>query len=247
MTVTDSTASLTPPLRTDLLTGGYLPGTPILRGCSIVAGAGEIVGVIGPNGAGKSTLLKAVVGQLPRLSGDVLLNGLSIVKLAPHDRISRGLGFVPQRDNVFRTMSVLDNLRVGRHLRPKRCAARLGEVTGVLPQLERLLPVTAGSLSGGERQLVAMARALTPDPSVLLLDEPSAGLAPNLRSALFALCQRISEGGVSLLIVEQNARRCLAICDRAYVLDQGSSARTGAGPDLLRDPEVAALYLGGHR
>ncbi|MEX1281098.1 MAG: ABC transporter ATP-binding protein [Acidimicrobiia bacterium] len=233
-----------PILVADDLVAGYLPGVDILRGCSVDVAPGELVGIIGPNGAGKSTLVKAVFGLVPVRSGTVRLRGDDITKLAAHQLVAAGVGYVPQRDNVFSTLTVEENLRMGLFLKPEAWEEMWERVTGLFPRLGERRAQRAGLLSGGERQMVAMGRALMMDPSVLLLDEPSAGLSPMLQDQIFENVRTICDAGVSILMVEQNARRCLQICDRAYVLDQGVDAYTGPGRELLHDPRVIELYLG---
>jgi branched-chain amino acid transport system ATP-binding protein len=223
---------------------GYLPGVDILRGCSIEVGQGELVGIIGPNGAGKSTLVKAVFGLVPIRSGVVRLRGDDITAKLAHELVAVGVGYVPQRDNVFSSLTVEENLRMGMYLEPDNWDEMWDRVTGLFPRLGERRSQRAGLLSGGERQMVAMGRALMMDPSVLLLDEPSAGLSPLMQDAIFDNIRTVCDAGVSILMVEQNARRCLQICDRAYVLDQGQDAYTGAGTELLHDPKVVELYLG---
>lgn len=223
---------------------GYLPGIDILDGCDLVVEEGELVGIIGPNGAGKSTLLKAVFGLVPIRSGRVLLRGEDVTGRRAHELVERGVGYVPQVRNVFATLTVEDNLRMGSYLRPKRFRARRDEIEQIMPRLAERRHQRAGSLSGGERQMLAMARALMTEPSVLLLDEPSAGLSPMMQDDVFERIARINETGVSVLMVEQNARRCLEIAHRGYVLDQGRDAYTGTGEALLADPKVVELYLG---
>lgn len=233
-----------PVLVADDVVAGYLPGVDILRGCSVEVGAGELVGIIGPNGAGKSTLIKAVFGLVPVRSGVVRLRGDDITSLVAHQLVAAGVGYVPQRDNVFSSLTVEENLRMGLFLEPANWDVMWERVTGLFPRLGERRTQRAGLLSGGERQMVAMGRALMMDPSVLLLDEPSAGLSPLMQDQIFDNVRTICDAGVSILMVEQNARRCLQICDRAYVLDQGKEAYTGPGPDLLHDPRVVELYLG---
>ncbi len=223
---------------------GYLPGIDILDGCDLVVEEGELVGIIGPNGAGKSTLLKAVFGLVPIRSGRVLLRGEDITGRRAHELVERGVGYVPQVRNVFAALTVEDNLRMGSYLRPKQFRARRDEIEQIMPRLAERRHQRAGSLSGGERQMLAMARALMTEPSVLLLDEPSAGLSPMMQDDVFERIARINETGVSVLMVEQNARRCLEIAHRGYVLDQGRDAYTGTGEALLADPKVVELYLG---
>jgi branched-chain amino acid transport system ATP-binding protein len=223
---------------------GYLTGVDILRGCSVELRSDELVGIIGPNGAGKSTLLKAIFGLVGVRDGSVRLRGDDITSLAPHDLVERGVGYVPQNQNVFPSLSVEENLRMGLYRRPRRFAQRRDAVHELFPLLADRARQRAGDLSGGERQMVAMARALMMEPSVLLLDEPSAGLSPRNQDEAFARVRAVSRSGVSVLMVEQNAQQCLRISDRAYVLDQGVEAHTGSGADLLVDPKVVELYLG---
>ena len=223
---------------------GYLPGVDILQGMSLHLDSGELVGIIGPNGAGKSTFVKAVFGLVDVRSGSVTLRGESITDLPAHELVERGVGYVPQRGNVFGTLTVEENLKMGVFLRPHTWEERFEIVADLFPLLNDRRGQRAGLLSGGERQMVAMGRALMMDPSVLLLDEPSAGLSPSNQDIVFERVRRIVNAGVSVLMVEQNARRCLQIADRAYVLDQGQTAHTGAGRDLLHDPKGIELYLG---
>jgi branched-chain amino acid transport system ATP-binding protein len=223
---------------------GYLPGVDILHGSNLTVDEGELVGIIGPNGAGKSTLLKAMFGLVPVRSGRVVLRGDDITRLRADELVERGVGYVPQVRNVFGSMTVDDNLRMGAYLRPREFRARREQVVGLLPRIGERLHQRAGSLSGGERQMLAMARALMMDLSVLLLDEPSAGLSPMMQDDVFDRIARINESGVSVLMVEQNARRCLEIAHRGYVLDQGRNAYEGTGDELLADPKVVELYLG---
>ncbi|MCZ7531669.1 MAG: ABC transporter ATP-binding protein [Acidimicrobiia bacterium] len=223
---------------------GYLPGVDILTGCSLSLAVGEIVGVIGPNGAGKSTLLKAMFGLVAVRSGVVRLSGDDVTNLAANALVERGVGYVPQRENVFPSLSIEENLRMGLYLRPHAWTERFDVVTGLFPLLAERRRQRAGSLSGGERQMVAMARALMMDPTVLFLDEPSAGLSPIFQEQVFERIQQINAAGVSVVMVEQNATRCLEISHRAYVLDQGRDAYTGTGDELLGDPKVTELYLG---
>ena len=223
---------------------GYLPGVDILQGCDLVLGDGEVVGIVGPNGAGKSTLLKAVFGLVPVRSGSVTLRGDDVTNAAAHELVAAGVGFVPQSENVFPRLTVEENLKMGAYLRPGDFRVRFDDVVELFPRLGERRAQRAGSLSGGERQMVAMGRALMTEPSVLLLDEPSAGLSPALQDEVFELVTRINGTGVSILMVEQNARQCLAVADRGYVLDQGSNAYTGTGAELLHDPKVIELYLG---
>jgi ABC-type branched-subunit amino acid transport system ATPase component len=228
----------------DNVVAGYLPGVNILNGCSLIAKQGELIGIIGPNGAGKSTLLRAIFGQVNIRSGTVTLEGEDITGLRANKLVSRGVGFVPQTNNVFPSLTIEENLQMGLFQRPSVYAERLEFVTGIFGELGKRLKQRAGSLSGGERQMVAMSRALMMDPKVILLDEPSAGLSPVRQDEAFIRVSEINKAGVTTIMVEQNARRCLQICDRGYVLDQGRDAYTGTGRELLGDPKVTELYLG---
>lgn len=228
----------------DNVVAGYLPGVNILNGCSLEARRGELIGIIGPNGAGKSTLLKAIFGQVNVREGAVTLEGQDITGLKANQLVARGVGMVPQTNNVFPSLTIEENLQMGLYQRPAAYAERLEFVTGIFAELGKRLKQRAGSLSGGERQMVAMSRALMMDPKVLLLDEPSAGLSPVRQDEAFIRVSEINKAGVTCIMVEQNARRCLQICDRGYVLDQGRDAYTGTGRQLLNDPKVTELYLG---
>jgi branched-chain amino acid transport system ATP-binding protein len=223
---------------------GYLPGLDILQGCSLEVRDGEIVAVIGPNGAGKSTLVKAVFGLVPVRRGSIHLHGDDITQCPPHVLVARGLGYVPQLRNVFSALTVDDNLRMGSYLHAKAFARRRAEIFELFPRVGERHNQRAGSLSGGERQMLAMARALMPKPSVLLLDEPSAGLSPIMQDDVFERIVNVNRAGVSVLIVEQNVRRALEIAHRGYVLDQGRNAYTGTGTELLEDEKVVELYMG---
>ena len=242
--MSESSAVATPVIETKGLVAGYLPGVNILNGCSITAYPGEMVGIIGPNGAGKSTLLKAIFGLVKVHEGEVLLNGEEITNRRTNKLVEVGIGFVPQNNNVFPSLSIEENLRMGLFLRPKKVSERLRAMWDLFPVLHDRRNQSAGALSGGERQSLAMARALMMEPSVLLLDEPSAGLSPVRQDETFLRTRMINKTGVSVVMVEQNARRCLQICDRGYVLDQGRDAHTGTGRELARDPKVIQLYLG---
>ena len=233
-----------PLLEADGLVAGYLPGVNILNGCSLDLFPGEIVGVIGPNGAGKSTLLKAVFGLVEVRSGAVRLGGENITGLRPHELVALGIGFVPQTDNVFPRLSIQENLEMGVFQNPAMFAQRFEVVAELFPLLADRRHQRADGLSGGQRQMVAIGRALMMDPRIVLLDEPSAGLSPANQDQVFEQITRIATHEVSLVMVEQNARRCLEICDRGYVLDQGANAHTGTGQELLDDPKVISLYLG---
>ncbi|MDE0803698.1 MAG: ABC transporter ATP-binding protein [Acidimicrobiales bacterium] len=231
-------------LEADDLVVGYLPGVDILRGCSIDVADGELVGIIGPNGAGKSTLIKSLFGLVPVRKGSVHLDGEDITSRSAHELVEAGVGYVPQVNNVFPSLTITENLEMGAYAKPDRFDERFEVVTELFPLLRERRTQAAGSLSGGERQMLAMARALMTDPQVLLLDEPSAGLSPLYQGEVFERVKGINAAGVSVLMVEQNAHRCLQICDRAYVLDQGQNAYTGTGVELLNDPKVIELYLG---
>jgi ABC-type branched-subunit amino acid transport system ATPase component len=233
-----------PVIETKSLVAGYLPGVNILNGANFFANQGELVGIIGPNGAGKSTLLKAIFGLVKVREGEILLNGESIANLKANQLVAKGIGYVPQNNNVFPSLTIEENLQMGLFQNPKSYAQRLEFVTGIFAELGKRLKQRAGSLSGGERQMVAMSRALMMDPKVLLLDEPSAGLSPVRQDEAFIRVSEINKAGVTTIMVEQNARRCLQISDRAYVLDQGKDAVVGSGRDLLNDPKVIGLYLG---
>jgi branched-chain amino acid transport system ATP-binding protein len=233
-----------PVIETKDLLAGYLPGVNILNGTNLYANKGELIGIIGPNGAGKSTFLKAIFGLVNVRGGSITLNGDDITGLKANKLVARGVGFVPQSNNVFPSLTIEENLQMGLYQAPKRYNERLEFVTGIFAELGKRLKQRAGSLSGGERQMVAMGRALMMDPAVLLLDEPSAGLSPVRQDEAFIRVSEINKAGVTTIMVEQNARRCLQICDRGYVLDQGKDAYTGTGRDLLNDPKVIGLYLG---
>jgi len=231
-------------LRADAVVAGYIPEVNILNGADLYCRPGELVGIIGPNGAGKSTLLKALFGLVRISSGTVRLEGEDITNRRPDLLVRKGIGFVPQTNNVFQTLTVEENLQMGVFQSPGTFAARFDFVTDLFPALGDRRGQRAGSLSGGERQMVAMGRALMMEPSVLLLDEPSAGLSPMMQDEVFLQTRKINQTGVSVVMVEQNARRCLQICDRGYVMDQGRNAYTASGADLMHDPKVVELYLG---
>ena len=228
---------------TDLV-AGYIPEVNILNGCNLEVSTGEFVGIIGPNGAGKSTFLKAVLGQCKVRSGQIFLNEQEITGRKAHELVAMGVGYVPQTKNVFPSLTVRENLEMGCFLKPSVFTERFDYVVDMFPRLGERAALRAGSLSGGERQMVAMGRALMMKPSILLLDEPSAGLSPQLQDEVFVNCRTINQSGVAILMVEQNARRCLQVVHRGYVLDQGRNAYTGSGRDLLSDPNVIELYLG---
>jgi ABC-type branched-subunit amino acid transport system ATPase component len=233
-------------LEVENLVAGYDAELDILKGVSLCILFNEIVTVVGPNGAGKSTLLKAIFGLVRAKGGRILLNGTSICGARPSAIARRGMGYVPQRDNVFPSLTVAENLEIGLTAAPQKSRwARLEAMFALFPRLAERRRQIVGTMSGGERQMVAIARALMPEPSVLLLDEPSAGLAPNFVDAIFEQVRAIRATGIAVLMVEQNARRALALSDRGYVLDLGCNRHEGRGKDLLDDLRIAELYLGG--
>lgn len=231
-------------LHAEDLVAGYVPEVDILNGVSLEVKEGEVVTVIGPNGAGKSTLIKTIFGLLRPRRGRVRLRDEEITGRKPHDITRSGMSYVPQLDNVFPSLSVTENLEMG-SLDTSRAKERIGRMFDLFPRLGEREDQVVGTMSGGERQMVAMARALMPDPQVLLLDEPSAGLAPAFVDAIFDKCGEINRTGVTLVMVEQNARRALGMSSRGYVLDVGTNRFQGTGRELLADPKVAELYLGG--
>ncbi|MDH3302105.1 MAG: ABC transporter ATP-binding protein [Acidimicrobiia bacterium] len=223
---------------------GYVPGVDILNGVNLEAQDGELIGIIGPNGAGKSTMIKAMFGLVNVRSGTVMFDGDEITNMKAHALVERGVGYVPQNNNVFPSLTIQENLEMGNFLSPATNTERLERIFSLFPRLKERATQRAGSLSGGERQMLAMGRALMMEPSVLLLDEPSAGLSPVLQDEVFIRTKQINATGVTVIMVEQNASRCLQICDRGYVLDQGTNAYTDSGRALLEDPKVIELYLG---
>jgi ABC-type branched-subunit amino acid transport system ATPase component len=227
------------------LIAGYTPEVDILNGVEIEVGRGEIVTIVGPNGAGKSTLMKSVFGLVRPREGSVKLRGEEITGIQPHSVTRKGVTYVPQLDNVFPSLTVQENLELGALAGDDDPDARMELIFELFPRLDERRRQAAGTMSGGERQMVAMGRALMPDPQILLLDEPSAGLAPAFVDAIFERVVEINRSGVTILMVEQNARRALELSDRGYVLDLGQNKFQGPGPELIRDPKVADLYLGG--
>ena len=226
------------------LVAGYVAEVDILDGTALEVREGEIATVVGPNGAGKSTLIKTIFGLVRPRRGRVTLRGEDLTGLEPHSITRRGMSYVPQLDNVFPSLSVEENLEVG-SLDRSLTGERIEAMYGLFPRLGERRRQAAGTMSGGERQMLAMARALMPDPQVLLLDEPSAGLAPAFVEQIFAQVEEINRAGVTVVMVEQNARRALAMSDRGYVLDLGRNRFQGSGREVLDDPNVAELYLGG--
>jgi neutral amino acid transport system ATP-binding protein len=231
-------------LEAEGLVVGYVPEVDILAGVDAEVREGEIVTIVGPNGAGKSTLLKCVFGLLAPREGRVRLRGDDITGEPPHTLTRRGMSYVPQLDNVFPSLTVEENLEMGAIAGGDR-RARMDTMYDLFPRLAERRRQPAGTMSGGERQMVAMARALMPDPAVLLLDEPSAGLAPAFVDIIFEQVLEVNRAGVTVLMVEQNARRALAMSHRGYVLDLGTNRFEDPGRELLDDPKVAELYLGG--
>jgi ABC-type branched-subunit amino acid transport system ATPase component len=232
-------------LQTEGVVAGYTAEVDILNGVDMEVREGEIVTIVGPNGAGKSTLMKAIFGLLSPREGTVTLDGDDVTGQAPHSITRKGVAYVPQLDNVFPSLSVRENLDLGAIAGGGDVEERVDRMYELFPRLAERRNQAAGTMSGGERQMVAMARALMPDPVLLLVDEPSAGLAPAFVDAIFEKLVDINESGVTVLMVEQNAKRALSMSDRGYVLDLGKSRFTGPGKELIADPKVAELYLGG--
>jgi branched-chain amino acid transport system ATP-binding protein len=231
-------------IHVDNVVAGYVPGVNILNGSNLDLADGELIGIIGPNGAGKSTMLKALFGLIKVTSGTVSYRGEDVTGQKANTLVSKGIGYVPQINNVFPSLTIRENLEMGAYQRRSGVDDMVGQVVDIFPRLGERIDNRAGSLSVGERQMLAMGRALMMEPSVLLLDEPSAGLSPVLQDAVFERVKLVNQTGASIIMVEQNAARCLQICDRGYVLDQGRNAYTGTGMELLHDPKVIELYLG---
>jgi ABC-type branched-subunit amino acid transport system ATPase component len=234
---------VTTALEASELVSGY-GEVEILHGVSLRMDAGEIVAIIGPNGAGKSTFMKSVFGLLKVKSGTVRLEDEDVTGMPPERIVRRGMCYVPQSENVFPSLSIQENLEMGAFTRRDGYRQRLDEIYGLFPDLAQRPRLRAGKLSGGQRQMLALARALMLDPKVLLLDEPTASLAPKMVEDIFATIRDINETGVAILIVEQNAKEALSICHRAYVLASGYNRLEGTGPELLASEEVGKLYLG---
>ncbi len=226
------------------MTAGYGDGPDIISSCSITANRGEIVAILGPNGAGKSTAMKAMLGLLKLKSGTVSLNGEDISKINPQDRVKKGISFVPQTRNVFAELTVRENLEIGGFLTVGSLENKIESIYSLFPILSEKKSQIVGQLSGGQRQQVALGRALMSDPSVLMLDEPTAGVSPIVMDELFEHIIKVKKTNVAVIMVEQNAKQALSISDRGYVLVTGQNKFEGSGNDLLEDPEVRRSFLG---
>jgi branched-chain amino acid transport system ATP-binding protein len=237
---------MTAALVVEALEAGYEPGLPIVRGASLAVREGEILAILGPNGAGKSSLVKAIAGLVPVSGGRVALHGRDITGRPAHRLVHEGLAFVPQTENVFVNLSVEDNLDLCAAVLRAPRRERLAQLYGLFPDLARQRRLLAGRLSGGQRQMLAVARALIGGPKVLMLDEPSAGLSPKLVGTVFEKLLEVRRSGVTILLVEQNVKAALAIADRAAVLTEGRERIVAPARELAEDPQVAALYLGRH-
>ena len=227
------------------MTGGYGNGPDIISSCSVNVNQGEIVSILGPNGAGKSTAMKAMLGLLNLKSGKVIINGKDISHLNPQDRVKQGIAFVPQTRNVFAGLSVEENLEMGAFLRDESLQKIIDEIYELFPILKEKKSQLVGELSGGQRQQVALGRALMIKPSVLMLDEPTAGVSPIVMDELFDHIIKVKKTNVAILMVEQNAKQALSISDRGYVLVTGENRYSGTGKELLNDPRVRSSFLGG--
>jgi len=227
------------------MTAGYGDGPDIISSCSISANRGEIVAILGPNGAGKSTAMKAMLGLLNLKSGSVTLDGKDISKISPQDRVKQGISFVPQTRNVFAELTVRENLEIGGFLREEGLDQMIENIYNLFPILSEKKSQIVGQLSGGQRQQVALGRALMSEPSVLMLDEPTAGVSPIVMDELFEHIIKVKKTNVAIIMVEQNAKQALSISDRGYVLVTGQNKFEGSGEELLNDPEVRRSFLGG--
>tara|TARA_Y100001968_G_scaffold165186_1_gene151205 strand:+ start:63 stop:770 length:708 start_codon:yes stop_codon:yes gene_type:complete len=227
------------------MTAGYGDGPDIISSCSISANRGEIVAILGPNGAGKSTAMKAMLGLLNLKSGSVTLDGEDISKISPQDRVKQGISFVPQTRNVFAELTVRENLEIGGFLREEGLDQMIENIYNLFPILSEKKSQIVGQLSGGQRQQVALGRALMSEPSVLMLDEPTAGVSPIVMDELFEHIIKVKKTNVAIIMVEQNAKQALSISDRGYVLVTGQNKFEGSGEELLNDPEVRRSFLGG--
>ena len=232
-------------LKANKITGGYGSGPDILHACDISVGRGEIAVIVGPNGAGKSTAMKAIFGMLDVREGSVLLDGVDISNFSTQDRVRAGMGFVPQNQNIFTSMTVEENLEMGAFIRKDDFSDTLEQVFELFPVLKEKRRQAAGELSGGQRQQVAVGRALMTQPKILMLDEPTAGVSPIVMDELFDRIIEVSRTGIPILMVEQNARQALGIADTGFVMVQGRNAYTGSGKELLADPQVRKSFLGG--
>ena len=236
---------IAPVLNTFALVAGYEPDLPIVRGVDFSVAQGELVILLGPNGAGKSTFVKAIAGMVPVHSGRIHLGGRDITDVAPHRKLAEGLAFVPQTDNVFASMSILENLQIAVALLPKtERNLAIETMLTRFPDLAVKPKRLAGALSGGQRQMLAVARALALDPPVLILDEPSAGLSPKIVGEVFSMLKRINGEGVTIVLVEQNVKAAMAIADRAVILAEGQIRHEGTPADLADDPLIGKIYLG---
>jgi branched-chain amino acid transport system ATP-binding protein len=239
-------ASSVPALQTTGLVVGYERDLPIVRGIDLAVAQGEFVAILGPNGAGKSTFVKAIAGTVPIFGGTVTLAGQDITTTPLHQRAAKGLGFVPQTENIFTSLSIAENLQLAADILPKQIRSqRTGELYKMFPDLADRPSLKAGQLSGGQRQMLAVARALVVEPKVLILDEPSAGLSPKIVGSVFAMLKAINGTGVTIVLVEQNVKAALSVADRGVILVEGQLRHSGQAAALASDPLLAELYLGG--